>query len=107
MYIISLAQIHFILDYKLTVSSMQLDTTICTFPNSSIQGSNKEAFTAMSEPDTSLNVSNHDKNIAKDETIGLGPTATKGESGVGEIEETRNGQFHRSFSPRQVHVRIQ
>ncbi len=61
----------------------------------------------MSEPDTSLNMYKHDKDIVKDENNGLGPTATKGEAGVGEMEETRNGQFHRSFSPRQVHVRIQ
>lgn len=38
---------------------------------------------------------------------GLQPTASPGEADVGEIEETRNGQFHRSFSPRQVHVRLQ
>jgi len=61
----------------------------------------------MSEPDISTNVYKHEKAIVKDDTNGLEPTATKGEADIGELEETRNGQFHRSFSPRQVHVRIQ
>ncbi|KAJ6139034.1 hypothetical protein N7471_005520 [Penicillium samsonianum] len=58
----------------------------------------------MSEPDTSTNVYKHEKDIVKDDTNGLEPIATKGEAGVGELEETRNGQFHRSFSARQVHI---
>ena len=32
------------------------------------------------------------------------PTRNSEEAARGEILEMRNGQFHRSFSPRQVHV---
>ncbi|KAJ5550278.1 hypothetical protein N7461_004976 [Penicillium sp. DV-2018c] len=40
----------------------------------------------------------------KDETGGPGSLSNAGEAALGENEETRNGQFHRSFSPRQVHI---
>lgn len=32
------------------------------------------------------------------------PTNSVAEAGMTEIQEDRNGQFHRSFTPRQVHV---
>jgi amino acid transporter len=61
----------------------------------------------MSDFDASPKAYKHDNEIVKDEAGGRGSTASTGEAGLGEIEETRNGQFHRSFSPRQVHVRTQ
>jgi yeast amino acid transporter len=38
-----------------------------------------------------------------DESV-LEPVQSVGEAYVGDLEQNRNGQFHRSFSPRQVHV---
>lgn len=57
--------------------------------------------------DTSLKTHKPDNDFAKSESNGLDTTLTTREGSIAEIEETRNGQFHRSFSPRQVHVRIQ
>jgi hypothetical protein len=42
-------------------------------------------------------------NESKGETF-LEPVQSVGEAYVGDLEQNRNGQFHRSFSPRQVHV---
>ncbi|CAG8256110.1 unnamed protein product [Penicillium salamii] len=56
----------------------------------------------MSQPDATSDVYKHEKNYKNSND--LEPTATRGEAAVGEMEETRNGQFHRSFSPRQVHI---
>lgn len=62
----------------------------------------------MSQANSTSHVIQHDEVTKKEfNDLTLEPVPTKGEAGVGEIEETRNGQFHRSFSPRQVHVRIQ
>ncbi|CAG8180173.1 unnamed protein product [Penicillium salamii] len=56
----------------------------------------------MSQPDATSDVYKHEKDHKNSND--LEPTATRGEAAVGEMEETRNGQFHRSFSPRQVHI---
>lgn len=57
--------------------------------------------------DASLRAYKPDNDLAKNESNGLDQTLNTREGSIAEIEETRNGQFHRSFSPRQVHVRIQ
>ncbi|KAJ5771069.1 uncharacterized protein N7511_003120 [Penicillium nucicola] len=44
------------------------------------------------------------KDPGKNEIDSLQPTVSSEEPRVGELEETKNGQFHRSFSPRQVHI---
>ncbi|KAJ5467918.1 hypothetical protein N7475_005670 [Penicillium sp. IBT 31633x] len=54
--------------------------------------------------DTSLKTHKPDNDFAKSESNGLDTTLTTREGSIAEIEETRNGQFHRSFSPRQVHI---
>ncbi|CAG8296771.1 unnamed protein product [Penicillium salamii] len=56
----------------------------------------------MSQPDATSDVYKHEKDHKNSND--LEPTATREEAAVGEMEETRNGQFHRSFSPRQVHI---
>ncbi|KAJ5773732.1 hypothetical protein N7457_008628 [Penicillium paradoxum] len=58
----------------------------------------------MSEFEASPKASNHNDVIPKEKANSLQPSSSTGEAGVGQIEETRNGQFHRSFSPRQVHI---
>jgi amino acid transporter len=47
-----------------------------------------------------------DHNAEKHEPNTLQPTESLPEAQIAETEENRNGQFHRSFSPRQVHVRL-
>ncbi|KAJ5129995.1 uncharacterized protein N7515_006034 [Penicillium bovifimosum] len=58
----------------------------------------------MPDFDTSPKACRHENEIVKDETSGRGSISSTGKAELGEIEETRNGQFHRSFSPRQVHI---
>jgi amino acid transporter len=48
-----------------------------------------------------------DQTAVKHEDNTLQPTESLAEPQIAEMEENRNGQFHRSFSPRQVHVRHQ
>jgi amino acid transporter len=48
-----------------------------------------------------------DQTAVKHEANTLQPTESLAEPQIAEMEENRNGQFHRSFSPRQVHVRHQ
>jgi hypothetical protein len=62
-------------------------------------------LTVMSDFDLSP-TSYKQKETVQNEIDSLQPTASCGEARIGEVEESRNGQFHRSFSPRQVHVRI-
>lgn len=45
-----------------------------------------------------------DQKAARHEKNTLQATSSLSETQVGEIRENRNGQFHRSFSPLQVHV---
>jgi amino acid transporter len=59
----------------------------------------------MPDSDTSQTAYKQKEN-SQNENDPLQPTASCGEARIGEVEESRNGQFHRSFSPRQVHVRI-
>ncbi|KAJ5330169.1 hypothetical protein N7452_010559 [Penicillium brevicompactum] len=59
----------------------------------------------MPQADFTSHVAQQDELTKKeDNELALEPVATKSEAAVGEIEETRNGQFHRSFSPRQIHI---
>lgn len=47
-----------------------------------------------------------DKEAAKHECNTLQPTRSVDGSQIEGVQDNRNGQFHRSFSPRQVHVRL-
>ncbi|KAJ5354908.1 hypothetical protein N7541_005952 [Penicillium brevicompactum] len=59
----------------------------------------------MPQADFTSHVAQQDELTKKeDNELALEPVATRSETAVGEIEETRNGQFHRSFSPRQIHI---
>lgn len=74
-------------------------------PFSNILHTEYKLLTVMSDFESSLTSYKQNETV-KNEVDSLQPTASCGEAGVGEVEESRNGQFHRSFSPRQVHVRI-
>lgn len=43
--------------------------------------------------------------LTKETMESLEPTPSVTEAQLVELHENRNGQFHRSFTPRQVHVR--
>lgn len=58
----------------------------------------------MLDPTASPEAGLEDHKIAQHEKNIHGPTGSLVEPQLGEIRENRNGHFHRSFSPRQVHV---
>ena len=58
----------------------------------------------MTDPEVCSHGCHPEKETAKKETSLLKPTGSIDDDHVGQTEEGRNGQFHRSFSPRQVHV---
>lgn len=58
----------------------------------------------MLEPNVSPEAGLGDHKVAHHEKNTLKPTGSPVEPQLGELQENRNGQFHRSFSPRQVHV---
>ncbi|KAJ5247958.1 hypothetical protein N7524_011918 [Penicillium chrysogenum] len=58
----------------------------------------------MTDPEDFSHGSHPGKETAKKETSLLKPTGSIDDDHVGQTQECRNGQFHRSFSPRQVHI---
>lgn len=54
-----------------------------------------------------IHPSNNEKEVKKDEYCGLEPIRSVAEAEAHlSVDDTRNGQFHRSFSPRKVHASI-
>jgi amino acid transporter len=58
----------------------------------------------MLDPNASPEAGLEDHKVAHHEKNTFEPTGSLVEPQLGETRENRNGQFHRSFSPRQVHV---
>ncbi|CAP85993.1 Pc20g06640 [Penicillium rubens Wisconsin 54-1255] len=58
----------------------------------------------MTDPEVCSHGCHPEKETAKKETSLLKPTGSIDDDHVGQTQECRNGQFHRSFSPRQVHI---
>lgn len=54
-----------------------------------------------------IHPSDNDKEVKKEDYDGLEPIRSVAEAEAHlSVDDTRNGQFHRSFSPRKVHASI-